>query len=109
MSVNSLRTTSAELIVAVVKDIVLSLGMLQTEVGARIVAGRSYRCKRCQHSWGYEEPQPGDVPGACPKCFDMNFDNAYKARGRDGNQKNWKTDVWEGAFLGERASREWDF
>jgi hypothetical protein len=41
--------------------------------------GRSYHCNKCYHRWFYIEPNPGDVPGACPNCFDMNFDGAYKA------------------------------
>ncbi len=47
-------------------------------------------CQRMQNSWWFEEPNPGDVPGECPKCRDMNFDNSCKSRGRDGNQREWK-------------------
>ncbi len=43
------------------------------------LGGRLYHCNKCEWSWWYTEPNPGDVPGDCPKCRDSNFDGAYKA------------------------------
>ena len=73
------------------------------------VSWKRYHCKKCGHSWDFVEKTPGDVPDRCgnQECLNPNFDGAYKARGRDGNQRNWTTNVWEGALLGN--SREWDF
>ncbi len=73
------------------------------------MAGKRYWCRKCSHKFWFEEHTVGAVPDRCPACGNHNFDNAYKARGREGNQRNWTTNVWDGAVLSDRAYREWDF
>ena len=71
------------------------------------LGGRRYVCKKCGPFW-FIEHVIGSVPTRCNSCGSFDFDVKYRVKDGEGNQKNWKTDVWEGGLLTGRSTREWD-
>jgi len=83
-------------------------GTLVTDHGVRIVAGKMYWCRLCKHTWWFEEKKVGDVPACCNGCGSAVFDHP-NPRMEKKTKIPLSTNIWQGAVLGARNSREWDF
>ena len=71
-----------------------------------IITRRQYTCRKCKKSFTYKEIKPGDIPSRCPYC---GYEFTTTSPLSEKTKRPFKTNVWEGVLVSDKASREWDF